>query len=376
MKWIDQQDPLDALIDRIAGEKVIAIDTEADSLHSYFDKVCLIQLSTPTEDFVIDPLAKVDLGRFGAVLGDPEIRKIFHGADYDLRILNRDFGFVCRNLVDTMICSQLLGFEAIGLAALLKKYFDANADKSHQRADWAMRPLTAAMLEYASMDTRYLIRLAAKLEEELRARERWPWAQEEFSRLEAIRYRPSERDEDAFRKVKGIGRVERRGLAAIKALFEWRDSEARRLDRPAFKVMLNETLLDVARDMPETPADLKRIKGLAREQGRKASEVLAVIQRVRALSEDELPQQVEGKAWKRDRALEKRVERLKKVRDITAGDLGLDGGILAPKHVLTAIATNFPRSTAELEAVPAMREWQKELLAEKLIAALNVEEGE
>jgi len=376
MKWIDQQGPLDALMDLVSAEAVVAIDTEADSLHSYFDKVCLIQLSTTSEDFVIDPLAKIDLRRFGELLGNAAIRKIFHGADYDLRILNRDFGFVIHNIVDTMICSQLLGFEAIGLAALLKKYFDVNADKSHQRADWAMRPLTPPMLEYASMDTRYLMRLAATLEQELRARERWAWAEEEFSRLEAIRYRPSERDEDAFRKIKGIGRVDRRTLAAIKALHEWRDGEARRLDRPAFKVMLNETLLEVARELPENQADLKRIKGLAREQGRKANEVLAVVQKVRAMTEDELPQQVEGKAWKRDRPLEKRVERLKKVRDIVAGDLGLDGGILAPKHVLTAIATAQPQSIKDLEAVPAMREWQKELLADKLIQASAVVEEE
>src|SRR4051794_22593672 len=134
------------MIDRIVTQPVIAVDTEADSLHSYFDKVCLIQISADGEDFVIDPLAKIDIARFGQVLSNPDIRKIFHGGDYDLRILNRDFGFTITNMVDTMICAQLLGYEAFGLAALLDRHFGVKLNKAHQRADWSMRPLPPAML--------------------------------------------------------------------------------------------------------------------------------------------------------------------------------------------------------------------------------------
>src|SRR3954451_11927981 len=179
MKWIAKQQAFDEMIDRIVTQPVIAVDTEADSLHSYFDKVCLIQISVPGEDLVVDPLRKLDLRRFGEVLADRGIVKILHGADYDLRILNRDFGFTPANLIDTMICAQLLGYEAIGLAALLERHFALKLDKSHQRADWAQRPLPRDMLAYATTDTRHLVELADKLRAELEALGRWEWALEE-----------------------------------------------------------------------------------------------------------------------------------------------------------------------------------------------------
>src|SRR3954471_21839898 len=184
MIWIDQQLALDGALERVAAQPTVAVDTEADSLHSYFDKVCLIQLSIPGEDLIIDPLAKVDLARFGALLGDRRVLKVLHGADYDLRILNRDFGYTIANLIDTSVCSQLLGYEAFGLAALLERHFGFKVDKKHQRADWAMRPLPADMLDYAATDTRHLIALADRLRDELTALGRWEWAIEEFARLE------------------------------------------------------------------------------------------------------------------------------------------------------------------------------------------------
>ena len=119
MIWIDKQPDFDAAMSRVASQKTAAIDTEADSLHSYFDKVCLIQISIPGEDLIIDPLAKIDLAALGPILANPAILKVLHGADYDLRILNRDFGFTISNLINTMVCSQLLGYEAFGLGALL-----------------------------------------------------------------------------------------------------------------------------------------------------------------------------------------------------------------------------------------------------------------
>ncbi|MGZ4810580.1 MAG: ribonuclease D, partial [Thermoanaerobaculia bacterium] len=190
--WIDRQDRFDEAMQRIGAQPMIAVDTEADSLHSYFDKVCLIQISIPGDDFVIDPLSGINLAAFGRVLADPNITKILHGGDYDLRILHRDFGYTVSNLIDTMISAQLLGYEAFGLAALLDRHFSVKSDKAHQRADWAMRPLPRDMLDYAALDTRHLIALAATLREELTALGRWEWALEEFSRLESVRYREND----------------------------------------------------------------------------------------------------------------------------------------------------------------------------------------
>jgi ribonuclease D len=369
MIWIDKQDKLDKALDRVAGERTVALDTEADSLHSYFDKVCLVQMSLPGEDLVIDPLAKVDLTRLGTILANPGITKILHGADYDLRILNRDFGFSTANLIDTMVSAQLLGYEAFGLAALLDRHFNVKVDKVHQRADWAMRPLPPQMLDYASTDTRYLIELAGKLKAELEAAGRWDWALEEFERLAAIRFRetPEEEREEGWRKMKNIGTLDRRGLAIIRELYYWRDELARAADRPPFKIIGNDAIIDLAKEKPKSAPDLGKLKSVSQYHNRRyGAELLDLVRRALALPEDQLPDPRERKAWMRDKALENRINKLKTVRDKVATELKIDPGVLAPRHVLAAIATS---GTLD---VPAMREWQKKVLGDKLLAAAAI----
>src|SRR5579872_4429726 len=263
MNFINTQPPLDDAMRRVAAQQAVAVDTEADSLHSYFDKVCLIQISIPGEELIIDPLAWLNLAAFGAVLANPAITKVLHGGDYDLRILNRDFGFTAASLIDTSICAQLLGYEAIGLAALLERYFAISVDKSHQRADWAQRPLPRVMLEYASSDTRHLIELASRMREELLALGRWEWALEEFARLETVRFAEKENNGEGFRRLKGINGFDRRSLAIVRALYDWRDELARRADRPPFKIFSNEIILEVARAKASTSEALAAIKPLA-----------------------------------------------------------------------------------------------------------------
>jgi ribonuclease D len=370
MKWIADQAALDAALAHVASQKEFAIDTEADSLHSYFDKVCLIQITAGGEDFIIDPLAKVDLSGLGPLLADPSIRKVLHGADYDLRILNRDFGFELHNLADTMICAQLLGYEAIGLAALLQRHFGMAIDKSHQRADWAQRPLAPDMLAYAATDTRHLQELAAILQRELEALGRWEWAVEEFERLEQIRFAPSQ-DEEAWRKVKGCSRLERRPLAAVKRLHAWRDRVARELDRPPFKVLGNEAIIEIATQLPRTPEGLLSVKGLASWHARKwGGELLALVEEVIGLPEEQLPEKVALKPWFRDKEQERLIDALKRIRDRVAVDLRIDPSLLAPKHVLGAVAELDPAQPAQLDAIPAMRRWQRALLGAPLIDAL------
>ena len=368
MIWIDQQQPLDQALDSVAAQPVVAVDTEADSLHSYFDKVCLIQISAGGEDLVIDPLAGVDLKRFGDVLANPAITKILHGADYDLRILNRDFGFTTTNLIDTMVSAQLLGYEAFGLAALLDRHFGLKVNKTHQRADWAMRPLTPEMLEYAAMDTRYLITLAQKLRDELNAAGRWEWAQEEFTRLENIRFRDTSEEEDQrWRKLKNLGNLDRRGLAIVRDLHQWRDQLARTADRPPFKIIGNEAMLDVAKEKPAKIGDLSNIKSVSQyHRTRYGKPLVDIVKHAMEIPEADLPQRNEPKAWIRDKELENRINQLKRVRDKKAAELKLDPGLLAPRHVLTAIAT-----TGSLDDIPAMREWQRAVVGEALLAVIK-----
>ncbi|HEY0372389.1 MAG TPA: ribonuclease D [Thermoanaerobaculia bacterium] len=369
MKWIDRQDTLDQAMERVAAQTQIAVDTEADSLHSYFDKVCLIQISLPDEDLIVDPLVRVDLTKFGEILGDPAITKVFHGGDYDLRILHRDFGFTVHNLIDTSICAQLLGYEGLGLAALLDRHFGLKVNKTHQRADWSMRPLPQDMLDYASMDTHYLIALAAKLKEELEALGRWEWALEEFARLENVRYRETtDEDPEPWRKVKNIGNLDRRSLAIVRGIHEWRDALARKADRPPFKVLGNDTIVEIAKEKPQTYRDLTHLKSVSRYHGeRYGRELVGIVKRAMEIAEAELPERNEPKTWIRDKALEARINRLKTVRDRFARELKIDGSVLGARHILTAVAT-----AGSLD-VPTMREWQKRVMGAELLKVLEPE---
>ncbi len=372
MKWIADQQSFDDAMTRAATQGVLAIDTEADSLHSYFDKVCLIQMTAAGDDLVIDPLTGIDLKRFGDILADPKITKILHGGDYDLRILNRDFGYTVTNLIDTMIAAQLLGYEAFGLGALLERHFGVKVNKAHQRADWAMRPLTPEMLDYASMDTRYLTALADKLREELTALGRWEWALEEFARLESVRFREADEDAEPFRKLKNIGNLDRRSLAVLRDLHGWRDGLARAADRPPFKIIGNDTIIEIARAKPKTREELVAVKTMSRYHlDRYGRDLLRIVRAALELPEDQLPERGETKPWIRDKALENRVDKLKKVRDRVAAGLKIDPSVIAPRHVLTAVATIQPTSASELDQIPAMREWQKRLLADAFLEALR-----
>ena len=371
MIWIDTQEVFDRAIQGVGTQGIVAVDIEADSLYSYFDKVCLIQISIPDEDLIIDPLCEIDLSAFGEVLANGGITKVLHGADYDLRILNRDFGFTVSNLIDTSVSAQLLGYEAFGLAALLERNFGVKLDKSHQRADWGRRPLPHAMLEYAVKDTRHLIPLAMLLRDQLTAQCRWEWAVEEFQRLESIRFSKKEGGDESFRRLKGIGAFDRRALAIARDLYNWRDEMARAADRPPFKIFGNEMILEVARAKPANTEVLAKIKAVSPAyQERYAREVLSIVRKTLDATEESLPTKSNSPPWMPDTALEARVARLKNVRDAVARELKIDPAILVPRHVLVAVAT-----TRDLDQVPAMREWQKRVVGDKLLAALGPVSG-
>ena len=369
MIWIDRQDTLDQALARMAEQPQLAIDTEADSLHSYFDKVCLIQMSIPDQDFIVDPLVRIDLARFGELLANPAVQKVLHGGDYDLRIMNRDFGFTVRNLIDTSVAAQLLGYEGIGLAALLDRHFGVKLNKTHQRADWSMRPLPQDMLDYAATDTHYLIELAAKLREELEALGRWEWALEEFARLENVRYRETtEEDVQPWRKLKNISGLDRRSLAILRDLHGWRDALARKADRPPFKIIGNDSLVEIAKAKPGTVRELSQTPAVSRYHAdRYGRELVAIVKRGMEIAEAELPEKNDPKPWIRDKALESRIERLKRVRDRFAKELKVDSAVLGARHILASIATS-----GNLD-VPNMREWQKRVMGDALLAAIEPE---
>lgn len=370
-RYIDSQREFDAFLKRVGAEPLLAVDTEAASFHRFVDRIYLIQLSTRRETAIIDPLAVPDVAALGASLADPAVEVVFHDADYDLRILDRDYGLRARRLFDTRVAAQLLGEKSVGLAALLEKHLDVKLDKKHQRADWSRRPLPAEMLDYAAQDTRHLPKLRDILREALERAGRLRWAEEEFARLEGIRWTPVETNGDSYLRVKGARLLSRRGLALLRELVHWRDDVARELDRASFRVVGNEALLAVAGRAPATREELKAIAGVpSRLVDQRGDAFLGAIARGNAVPEKDLPRFPRGERRSSDPSFEARVERLKAARNAAAEQLGLDQGVLCPKGTMEAVARAMPRTLEKMAEIPEVRQWQVEILGAAFLAAL------
>ena len=362
-KWIDDTETLVRELKGL-GPDGFSMDTEADSMHHFHEKVCLIQISVPGVDLLIDPLGDVDLAELGSLLADPARRKILHGADYDLRMLRGDFSFEVRGLYDTMIAARLSGESAFGLAALLDKYIGVHLDKRYQRADWSIRPLSGPMLQYAASDTRHLDELAGILEQKLVSLGRVDWAAEEFRRLEQVRPRIQPPLEEAYIRVKGAGRLDRRALAVLREIVTLRDGIASRRDLPRYRVVRDEVLLALAEGATKGPVDTARFSGLPRawRSGQANLTLRESIEKGLAIPDDELPESLRRVRPERDRTLEARVRVLRKERDRLAQELDLDPSILAPRAMLEEISRRLDLDEDPRE-IPELRRWQADLLA-------------
>jgi ribonuclease D len=249
-----------ALLEELRPGRLIAIDTESNSFHAFRERVCVIQISVPGRDWIVDPLA-VDVGPLGALLCDGR-ETVLHGADYDVRCLKRDFGWSLPNLFDTMVAARRLGVIGLGLSALVEARFGVRLSKAHQRSDWGRRPLTAEQLAYAALDTHYLLSLRESLLADLDAKGLTPAAREEFARIAAAR--PHERvfDPEGWRRLKGsreLGIAER---AILRSLWIARERRAEELGRPPFKVLGEQQMVEIAKRRPESAEALARISGV------------------------------------------------------------------------------------------------------------------
>ncbi|GEJ57286.1 ribonuclease D [Anaeromyxobacter diazotrophicus] len=248
------------LLRALAAEPVVALDTESNSFHVLRERVCLIQLSTRGGDFVVDPFA-VDVRPLGPVLASAQAI-VLHGADYDVRCLKREYGFGLPALFDTMAAARRLGRPGLGLSALVEQHFGVKLAKDFQRSDWGRRPLSAEQVRYAALDTHFLLPLFDLLAGELRERGLWEPAREEFARIAAVEPRPRVFDPEGWRRLKGSRDLDAPGRAVLRALWLLREERAGALDRPPFKVMPEQAMLEVARRRPRTEAELLRIPGL------------------------------------------------------------------------------------------------------------------
>ena len=368
--YLDTVGDVERFTSEISATREIALDTEGASFHRFVDRIYLLQLSTRQHHAVIDPLPIGVPSGLGALLEDPSVEVVFHDADYDLRLLQQDYGWQVRTIFDTRIAAQLLGYTAFGLAALLERFFEVKLDKKHQRADWSMRPLTEGMLDYAAQDTRHLLQLRDLLAAELERTGRSAWAREEFALLEGIRWQ-DEAPGMGYLRVKGARDLTRRELAVLRELVPWRDAVAGSLDRATFRVLGNEQLLDIARTQPRTKEALAKVKGMPRavlEQ--RGEELLDAVTRALAVPEAELPKFPRAARWDRDPEFDARVNALKTARDAAAKRLQLDPGVLCSRDRLEAVARRNPATVEEVAEVNELRRWQVAELAEAFVEAL------
>ena len=357
--WIESSGELAAWMDE-AGEGPLSVDTEADSFHHYREKVCLVQLTAAGRHALVDPLAGVDLAPLAIPFATGTVRKILHGADYDVRLLSRDFGLTIVGLTDTSIAARLLGEPALGLAALLATHVNVTLDKAHQRADWSKRPLPEPMRAYAVEDTRHLEALAAILDEKLDALGRMSWAREEYERLEGVRWRERRADDpEPFRRTKGAKGLDPAGLAVLREVWGWRDAVAQKRDRPPFKVLRDETLVALAKTLPGSIGDLTRVSGVPESIVRSPSahELLEAIARGVACPQAERPEIRVAARVRLDPAVETRIARIKERRDELARSLALDPSVIATRGVVEDMAKRW-EAGEDPWTVPDLRLWQ------------------
>jgi len=363
VRWVERSEELAPLVQGI-GAGPFAMDTEADSFHSYREKVCLIQLSFSVTDVLVDPLTGMDLSSLAGPLEAPLVRTVLHGADYDIRLLERDCGLRVRGVFDTMIAARLVGERAFGLSALLEKFLGVRLDKRFQRADWSVRPLPPEMELYAVHDTRHLLELAGVLQERLGESGRTSWAEEEFRRVERVRWETQRDEADVWLRVKGLRSLPASRRGVLRAVARLRESTARRRDVPPFRVMRDEVLLELARISPRGRRQLEQLRGLGRgwRSGEAAGELLAVIEQALELKPADWPE-VPPPAPRRPLSpgQEKLLRQLKTARDEIAERLGLEPSVVASRGVLERVVGALLEQRP-IEEIEELRQWQRGVL--------------
>lgn len=352
----------------------IALDIEADSLHHFKEKVCLIQMSINGQIYLVDPLSGIDIRRMAPLLADPAVEILVHGGDYDIRCLYRDYQLTVENLFDTQIACQFLGYDGTSLDAVLQKHYGVKLTKKYQTKDWSARPLPQEMLIYAAADVAYLQPLTKELKRQLAAKNRLSWVLEENQRLSQVRPAPNN-DDPLFVKVRGAGRLDRRSLAVLEALLHLRLKIAAEKDRPPFKIFSNQVLLKLAHAKPATLTELKsNSQGLSKKQmSMYASQISSALKSALALKEKTLPKYPRKRSNGRGLTpiQNRRVNDLKQWRDQTAEVLGIDGSLVCTKQLMVNLVSLNPQSLKELDAVPDIKNWQIEAFGDQLLSCLN-----
>ena len=359
---------LERLVDRLRDEPRIACDTESNSLHAYRGRTCLVQLSTPDGDWLVDTLAIDDISALSQLFANPAIEKVFHAAEYDLICLKRDFGFDVAPVFDTMAAARVCGYERIGLGNMLQDFFGIQHPKTHQTADWAKRPLTASLRRYAQMDTHHLLRLRDALHDELARDGKLDEAHEYFADVTAIEARPEVFDPDGFWSLCRPSALDPQQAAILRELYILRDELAQAADYPPVKLIGNKALLKIAAESPQNMKQLFGVGGLPKWLARRHGD--EIIQAVSHGAECLLP----PKPPKRQRIPQRVAERYAKLRDWRkrkAKARGVESDVILSRGSMWEIARRVPTSQADLAQIAGLGPWRRNEYGEDLLSLMR-----
>ncbi|MFW5713481.1 MAG: ribonuclease D [Brevefilum sp.] len=343
--WVDQPQKLLEVTDELAAQDILAVDTESNSLYVYQEQVCLIQFSTREKDILIDALALPDLSSLGPIFSSDKILKVFHAAEYDLICLFRDYGFKFNFLFDTMIAARTLGYQKIGYGSLLEQHFDIHMKKKYQRANWGQRPLKQEMLKYARLDSHYLIPLQAILRRELEGSGRWELALEDFRRLTQNIEDTTETTEKDYWKLRGARDLNPREAAILKSVYQFRESKAKEKNRPSFKIMSHQAVVEIAENAPRNREELLSLSALSSRLAKRYAKGL-----VEAVQEGKkAPPEYPPHHERPSKDVLDRIDALREWRKLTGRDLNVPSDVILPRDVLNRIAHANPKNLEQLE---------------------------
>jgi ribonuclease D len=363
---VTDPEQLELLATGLSAAPIVAVDTESNSLYAYRERVCLIQFSIPSRDYLVDSIVLEDLSPLGPIFANPDIEKVFHAAEYDLICLKRDFGFEFANLFDTMIAARILGRKAVGLGSLLEEEFDIHLEKRFQRANWGKRPLSPDMLSYARLDTHYLIRLRERLKVELETSGRWPIAEEDFIRICDVNGCVPAPQETNIWRMNGVRDLAPQQNAVLQELVNYRQQRAEALDQPLFKVLGDKTLVALASAMPGTIAELSRVPGMTEKQiNRHGKQLFAALKR--GLKAERL---YPPRKPRYDEGFIERLDALRDWRKKSARNMGVESDVVMPRILLEEIARKNPVGLDELAQLLRTAPWRLQRYGEEILQVL------
>jgi ribonuclease D len=361
---------LENLAAQLRTESMLAVDTEANSLYAYYEKVCLIQFSTRHGDYVVDTVELRELEPLHAIFADARIEKVFHACEYDIICLKRDFAFSFANIFDTMIGARVLGWKRVGLGDLLAEKFGVTLDKKYQKANWGARPLERELLAYAGDDTHYLLALRDLEVEQLAQAGRLVEAREAFEKFTQVEPPTRQFDPDRYISIDGARLLDPAGQGILRELFRWRESRAEADDKPPFKVLGNHVLLHLAQKRPSSPEQLKSIHGLGDWGARKYGRVLLqLIERGKANPQHKPPRQYRNPDAL-DPAARDRLGKLREWRKQRALARNVEADVIVTNDVLQAIARRNPKSGEGLSEA-GLGDWKLKEYGQEILEVLR-----